>query len=509
MDKSSLRPNAPPPPPRFHRLWRWLTDAPQGLPAARHDQARMLSSLLVVLLAVLVCLFPLVLAVPSFAHTPLPTTVYAGMFLILLAAYILSRTTYINLAAWLTVLITLAGTWSFAYIQRADPTLLSLNLGFIIFPIFVSGLIMSSRATTALAVVNILGAASLYYLIPSPVFRTDFTTVFTFISIGCLLIVVVTILRQRDQEHIRRQSLALAESEERFQLVSYATSDVVWDWDLTTDKIWWNQNVRRLLGSQTNLPGSNADWWLAKVHPDDRDKFNSSIRAAITRGDDFWSGEYRLRNFQGQYIHIFDRAYILYDENRRAVRMVGAVMDITDRKRVENALRELSVRDPLTGLFNRRYLEETLSRELWRAARSQHSVGIIMLDIDHFKRLNDTYGHSGGDAVLRELGELLNKHVRGSDIACRYGGEEFTLILPDATLNTTQRRAEQVRQAVQNLRIRLGDEVVESITLSLGVAGFPAHGLTGPDLLAAADAALYHAKQMGRNQVVVSEAEKV
>lgn len=507
MEKPTSRPNASHPVAWWQAAWRWLTQPPSNLPTAQHTRARMVSSLLVVLLGVLVFLFPFILAVPSFANTPLPSAVYGGMFLVLLTAYAISRTPHLNLAAWITVLITLAGTWAFAYIQRTNPVLLSLNLGFIVFPIFVSGLILSGRATTALAVLNIVGLIGLYLLEPDPTFRTNFTTVFTFISIGCLLIVVVTILRQRDQDQLQRQSRALAESEERFQLVSYATSDVVWDWDLVSDKIWWNQNVRRLLGARPVSVGDTATWWEAQIHPEDREKFDTSMRAAIARGEDFWSGEYRLRNFQGEYIHIFDRAYIMYDENRRAVRMVGAVMDISDRKRVEEALRELSVRDPLTGLFNRRYLEETLDRELWRAARNQKPVGIIMLDIDHFKQINDTRGHGAGDTVLRELGNFLGKHVRGSDIACRYGGEEFTVILPEATLAITQRRAEQLRQDVQTLSLRYGDDALAPLSLSLGVAAFPAHGLTGPQLLAAADAALYQAKQAGRNQVVVRETE--
>jgi diguanylate cyclase (GGDEF)-like protein len=182
-------------------------------------------------------------------------------------------------------------------------------------------------------------------------------------------------------------------------------------------------------------------------------------------------------------------------------------MDISERKRNEEALRELSVRDPLTGLFNRRYLEETLNRELWRAARNQRPVGIIMLDLDHFKRFNDTYGHGGGDALLREVGGFLGKHVRGSDIACRYGGEEFTIILPDATLEITRQRAEELRQGAQQLALQLDGAESDPVTFSLGVAGFPTHGNTGSEVLAAADAALYQAKAAGRDRVVVREGQ--
>jgi diguanylate cyclase (GGDEF)-like protein len=167
-------------------------------------------------------------------------------------------------------------------------------------------------------------------------------------------------------------------------------------------------------------------------------------------------------------------------------------------------LREQSIRDPLTGLFNRRYLEESLEREVSRAERKHHPLGIIMLDVDHFKKFNDKFGHNAGDAVLRELGQFLLKHIRGSDIACRYGGEELTLILPEAPLEILKQRAEQLREAVKHLKVHNPQEMVGVITLSIGVACFPEHGLTGEAVLEAADAALYRAKEEGRDRVVIA-----
>jgi diguanylate cyclase (GGDEF)-like protein len=164
-------------------------------------------------------------------------------------------------------------------------------------------------------------------------------------------------------------------------------------------------------------------------------------------------------------------------------------------------LRNQSIRDPLTGLFNRRYLEETLERELARAERSQHSIGVIMIDVDHFKRFNDSFGHNAGDSLLREFGGLLRTHVRGGDIACRYGGEEFAVILPDATLEDTQRRAEQLREATTHLKVSDQDQALGQVTISLGVAALPHHGTDGVRLLRAADRALYGAKNAGRNRV--------
>jgi diguanylate cyclase (GGDEF)-like protein/PAS domain S-box-containing protein len=188
------------------------------------------------------------------------------------------------------------------------------------------------------------------------------------------------------------------------------------------------------------------------------------------------------------------------------------IRDITERKQTQDALlkseallREQSMRDHLTGLFNRRYMEETLERELLRASRKQLSLGIIMLDVDDFKRFNDTYGHAAGDAVLRELGNLLLEHIRGEDIACRYGGDEFIIVLPDASQEVTSERAERLSEHARHLNIQFEGQNLEAIRLSLGVAVFPQNGSNGAAVLKAADDALYRAKREGRGRVVVGD----
>jgi diguanylate cyclase (GGDEF)-like protein len=139
-----------------------------------------------------------------------------------------------------------------------------------------------------------------------------------------------------------------------------------------------------------------------------------------------------------------------------------------------------------------------------RVARAERTLGLVMLDIDHFKRYNDSYGHEAGDAVLRELGRYLRTQVRGEDIACRYGGEEFVLILPEASLETTMQRAELVRKGAKHLVIPGSGQAAGPISLSLGVAQFPHHGANAEALLRAADAALYRAKHEQRDKVVMA-----
>jgi diguanylate cyclase (GGDEF)-like protein len=171
---------------------------------------------------------------------------------------------------------------------------------------------------------------------------------------------------------------------------------------------------------------------------------------------------------------------------------------------LRETLRNQSIRDPLTGLFNRRYMEESLTREFHRATRRKSPLVVIMLDIDHFKSFNDTYGHELGDRLLSEFGKFLAKNIRAEDIACRYGGEEFTLILPDATMEGASKRAEQLRRKVQDISIPLRDGSTASVTISLGLAIGPETGQSPEDLVRKADVALYSAKAAGRDRLVTA-----
>ncbi len=172
--------------------------------------------------------------------------------------------------------------------------------------------------------------------------------------------------------------------------------------------------------------------------------------------------------------------------------------------KLRETLRQQSIRDVLTGLFNRRYLEETLERELSRAERENKPVGVIMFDIDHFKEYNDLSGHDSGDALLRELGAFLRKTTRGGDMICRYGGEEFLVVLPGANAENTRAHAERLRQGVKELSVHHLGKTLARCTISLGVAVYPENGLTGEELLKAVDNALYRAKNEGRDQVAMA-----
>jgi diguanylate cyclase (GGDEF)-like protein/PAS domain S-box-containing protein len=175
--------------------------------------------------------------------------------------------------------------------------------------------------------------------------------------------------------------------------------------------------------------------------------------------------------------------------------------------RLRETLRNQSIRDPLTGLFNRRYMEESLERELARAARRDGSVSVLAIDVDHFKKFNDTFGHLAGDAVLGGLGALFLQYFRSEDIACRYGGEEFNIILPECSTANGLERAEGLREAAKALQVAFRGQTYGGISLSVGLAVFPEDGSDAATLLQRADEALYRAKADGRDRVVVAGGE--
>ncbi len=192
------------------------------------------------------------------------------------------------------------------------------------------------------------------------------------------------------------------------------------------------------------------------------------------------------------------------ERQRLALQFTQRLSTALSTIRLREFLKEQSIRDPLTGLYNRRFLEETLERELFRAQRSGHMVAVMMLDIDHFKAFNDNYGHDAGDEVLEALARLFQKSVRREDVVCRYGGEEFTIIMPVNSIEVARARAELILNRVHHLEVFHGGNVFRNLTVSIGLAWFPEDGETAEALLLAADQALLEAKKRGRNRLVLA-----
>jgi diguanylate cyclase (GGDEF)-like protein/PAS domain S-box-containing protein len=256
-------------------------------------------------------------------------------------------------------------------------------------------------------------------------------------------------------------------------------------------------------------------WGLRQGHPYDRTD-GSNLTCAHVGGDSEVSYLCVPLTAQGETLGVLhlraaippavnDGAHDGLTVNRQLVATVCDQITLgLANLRLRETLRQQSILDPLTGLYNRRYMEESLRREIARAIRSGRPLAVIMADLDHFKTFNDTFGHEAGDTVLTEVGLVLKQSVRVSDIACRYGGEEFAFVLPDTTPEGTVKRAEAIRARIADLHVQQRGRNLGGLTVSLGIALLPDHGSTPEDLLRAADVALYRAKQAGRNQAIVA-----
>jgi diguanylate cyclase (GGDEF)-like protein/PAS domain S-box-containing protein len=287
-------------------------------------------------------------------------------------------------------------------------------------------------------------------------------------------------------------------ADERLQLVAKATNDLVWDWNLLTGEVWWNNAYMTHYGYRPEEIRPGVESWTDLIHPEDRERVMAGIHAVIDGGGDAWSDEYRFRRRDASYAAVFDRGFVVRDATGRAVRMIGAAMDISERKRAEEQLTQLAQFDTLTGLPNRALLKDRLGQAISRAHREQWCTALLFLDLDRFKEINDTLGHAAGDEVLRELAQRLRACLREGDTVARLGGDEFTAILEDAgSLEQVKMLAGKVLEVfAQPVRVREQDFFVSA---SIGVAVYPEGGRDVESLLKHADTAMYHAKSEGRN----------
>lgn len=230
-----------------------------------------------------------------------------------------------------------------------------------------------------------------------------------------------------------------------------------------------------------------------------RDKVTRAVREALVSDQPF-SVEYALIRKDKRQVWVWEQGRGVVESNGETI-LEGVVLDISDRKELESELAEMATRDPLTGLLNRRELSRLLEEELERAKRYQRPLAILWIDFDHFKDINDTYGHAAGDSVLKSASKLLQDRVRSVDWVGRFGGEEFVIVLPEMDVAEAKETAERLRYLISTVPQPLGNGDSVPLTVSVGVAVYPSHGLTAAQLRAAADRAMYRAKDRGRNCV--------
>ena len=309
-----------------------------------------------------------------------------------------------------------------------------------------------------------------------------------------------------DIDEQKRIEEALRESEERLRFITENTRDVVWQLDRELRFTYVNAADERMRGyaREEVISRSFKDMITPTGYPVvDQAMQRKHTVAARESGTGAESFDVEMICKDGNLLWVEINSTPIHDKSGSIVGYIGVTRDATQRRETHEKLREQTIRDPLTGLFNRRFLDESLERELSRARRDKLPLSLLMIDIDRFKDLNDTYGHQAGDEVIKRLGELIRNGARSADLPCRYGGEEFLLVLPNMTLDRACERAEQWRIAFASEKIEFGGISLSS-TFSVGVAAYPDHGDSSEALIRIADQALYTAKHSGRNRVVVA-----
>ncbi|SFM25281.1 PAS domain S-box-containing protein/diguanylate cyclase (GGDEF) domain-containing protein [Ectothiorhodospira mobilis] len=282
--------------------------------------------------------------------------------------------------------------------------------------------------------------------------------------------------------------------------------DGVWDWDLRTGRVRYCPRLRRILGYAEGDPFEESlDQWLHLLHPEDLPRVSSALQRHVQGGSERYTSEYRVRHRSGGWIWVLGRGRVIQrDADGRPLRVAGTLSDISERKHQEDELRRMASTDFLTGLANRRQFLGRMADELARVKRRpDHPAVVLMMDLDHFKSINDTYGHSTGDAVIRHVAELLRTVLRRMDLGARMGGEEFAALLPATALEDARGVAERLRRTIKSTPVVYRGGIV-GVTVSIGLATLDPRDEDSDATLRRADLALYRAKGEGRNLVAVA-----
>ena len=289
----------------------------------------------------------------------------------------------------------------------------------------------------------------------------------------------------------------LKQSEERLALALWGADLGLWDWDVRADMITCNGPWAELLGCQPGELQLSYREWEQHIHPRDLPAVQDALRAHLDHRMPCYKSEYRLRQKNEDWIWILSRGRVIErDPQGQPTRICGIVMDISERKHLEEKLRRLSITDPLTGAFNRRYLLQVMEREISRVQRYARPLSLIMFDIDHFKRINDTFGHEQGDVVLKGVVALVRERLRHSDIFVRWGGEEFMILAAETVLPKAIALAQTLRMALHQSPF----PDIGPITASFGVAEYRPDE-TLDQWLKRVDDLVYEVKREGRDHV--------
>jgi diguanylate cyclase (GGDEF)-like protein/PAS domain S-box-containing protein len=305
----------------------------------------------------------------------------------------------------------------------------------------------------------------------------------------------------RDMTDLKRSEEDLKAIAERLDLATDAAHLGIWEWDLRTDDLLWDHKMFDLYRADPRPSKELFDFWRSCIHPDDLAATEQQLARSIETKEPLYL-EFRIVRTDDAIRHIRIEGLVQVDEKGMPTRLIGISMDVTEQRKMEDELRTLASTDPLTGASNRRQFMSRLSEEFERCKRYNTSLVLLSLDIDHFKRINDTYGHPAGDDVLKELVSLCRSTLRTTDLFGRVGGEEFQAALTQTRIGAGENTAERLRRRVEHCEVKTHDQTI-TFTISIGVTALAPDDESIEGLLKRADDALYQAKRSGRNRVVV------
>ncbi|XXJ20959.1 diguanylate cyclase [Desulfovibrio caledoniensis] len=305
----------------------------------------------------------------------------------------------------------------------------------------------------------------------------------------------------RDMTDLKRSEENLKAIAERLDLATDAAHIGIWEWDLRTDDLLWDRKMFDLYQAEPRPSKELFDFWRSCIHPEDLAATEQQLARSIETKEPLYL-EFRIVRADKAVRHIRIEGLVQMDDKGMPIRLIGISMDVTEQRKMEDELRTLASTDPLTGASNRRQFMSRLGEEFERCKRYNTSLVLLSLDIDHFKRINDTYGHPAGDDVLKELVALCRNTLRTTDLFGRVGGEEFQAALTQTRIGAGENTAERLRRRVEQCEVRTHDQII-TFTISIGVTALAPEDESIEGLLKRADDALYQAKRSGRNRVIV------